>query len=108
MAIPCLRTTDDDPEDLSSSSRWPRFTEEISSRPKPPDALRVPGRSVQLDFKFVPRLGKVRQRFYQFTAIDEATRFRVLRIYDYNNTETAIDFLRESRFCYSEASAQRR
>jgi integrase-like protein len=35
------------------------------------------------------------QRFYQFTAIDEATRFRVLRIYDHDNTKTAIDFLRE-------------
>jgi transposase InsO family protein len=66
--------------------------------PKPPDApLQVPGRSVQLDVKFVPRLGKARQRFYQFTAIDEATRFRVLRIYDHGNTKAAIDFLREVR-----------
>ena len=64
--------------------------------PKPPDApLQVPGRSVQLDVKFVPRAGRARQRFYQFTAIDEATRFRVLRIYDHDNTKTAIDFLRE-------------
>jgi transposase InsO family protein len=64
--------------------------------PKPPDApLQVPGRSVQLDVKFVPRVGRARQRFYQFTAIDEATRFRVLRIYDHDNTKTAIDFLRE-------------
>ena len=66
--------------------------------PKPADApLQVPGRSVQLDVKFVPRVGRARQRFYQFTAIDEATRFRVLRIYDHNNTKTAIDFLREVR-----------
>src|SRR5579872_3666158 len=42
--------------------------------------LQAPGRSVQLDVKFVPRVGKARQRFYQFTAIDEATRFRVLRL----------------------------
>jgi Integrase core domain len=45
--------------------------------------------------KFVPRVGRAGQRFYQFTAIDEATRFRVLRIYDHDNTKTAIDFLRE-------------
>jgi transposase-like protein len=52
--------------------------------PKPADApLQVPGRSVQLDVKFFPRVGRARQRFYQFTAIDEATRFRVLRIYDH-------------------------
>ena len=45
--------------------------------PKPDDApLRVPGRSVQLDVKFVPRAARARQRFYQFTAIDEATRYR--------------------------------
>jgi transposase InsO family protein len=66
--------------------------------PKPADApLQVPGRSVQLDVKFVPRVGRARQRFYQFTAIDEATRFRVLRIYDHNNTKTAIEFLSEVR-----------
>lgn len=66
--------------------------------PKPADApLPVPGRSVQLDVKFVPRIGRARQRYYQFTAIDEATRFRVLRIYDHNNTRTAIDFLSEVR-----------
>src|SRR5713101_1507491 len=59
--------------------------------------LQVPGRSVQLDVKFVPRVGRARQRFYQFTAIDEATRFRVLRICHHNNTKTAIDFLREVR-----------
>jgi hypothetical protein len=58
--------------------------------PKAADApLPVPDRSVQLDVKFVPRIGRARQRFYQFTAIDEATRFRVLRIYDHNNTKTA-------------------
>jgi hypothetical protein len=39
--------------------------------------------------------GELVQRFYQFTAIDEAARFRVLRIYDHNNAKTAIDFLRE-------------
>ena len=66
--------------------------------PKPADApLQVPGRSVQLDVKFVPRVGRARQRFYQFTAIDEATRFRVLRIYDHNNTKTAIYFLGKIR-----------
>lgn len=66
--------------------------------PKPEDApLRIPGRSVQLDVKFVPRAARARQRFYQFTAIDEATRYRVLRIYDHNNTRTAIEFLQQVR-----------
>jgi transposase-like protein len=33
-ALSRLRFADDHPEDLSSSSRWRRFTEEVSSRPK--------------------------------------------------------------------------
>jgi len=66
--------------------------------PNPADApVQVPDRSVRLDVKFVPRVGRVRQRFYQLTAIDEATRFRILRIYDHNNTKTAIRFQREVR-----------
>jgi transposase InsO family protein len=47
--------------------------------------------------KFVSRTGGIRQRLYQFTAIGQVTRFRVVRIYDHNNTKTAIDFLREVR-----------
>jgi transposase InsO family protein len=57
----------------------------------------VPGRAVQLDVRFVPRIGRARQRFYQFAAIDEAPRFRALRIYDHNNATTAIQFLDEVR-----------
>ena len=59
--------------------------------------LPVPGHSIQVDVKFVPRLVGAHQRFYQFTAIDEATRYRVLRVYDYNNTGSALVFLDEVR-----------
>jgi hypothetical protein len=53
---------------ISASSSWAHFI-----GPKPADApLQVPGRSVQLDMEFVPRVGKARQRLHQFTAIDEA------------------------------------
>jgi transposase InsO family protein len=41
--------------------------------------------------------GRASQRLYQFTAIDEATRYRVLRVYDYNNTRSAVAFLDEVR-----------
>jgi len=59
--------------------------------------LPVPGQTVQVDVKFVPRVGRARQRFPQFTAIDEATRYRVLRVYDYNNTRSAVTFLEAVR-----------
>lgn len=36
-------------------------------------------------------------RLYQFTAIDEATRYQVLKIYDHNNIRSAIDFVDEVR-----------
>lgn len=66
--------------------------------PKPTSApLSVSRRSVQLDVKFVPRIGRVRMHFHQFTANDEATRFRVSRTYDHNNAATAIQFLDELR-----------
>lgn len=42
-------------------------------------------------------MGRARQRFYQFTAIDEATRFRVLRVYDANNTRSASGFFGQLR-----------
>ena len=47
--------------------------------------LRVPGESVQVDVKHLAiRSG----RLYQFTAIDEATRYRVLKIYDHNSIKS--------------------
>lgn len=37
--------------------------------------------------------GKRPKRYYQYTAIDDCTRIRVLRIYERNNQKTAIQFL---------------
>ncbi|MCK2243739.1 MULTISPECIES: IS481 family transposase [unclassified Crossiella] len=60
-----------------------------------------PGHRVQIDVKFVEPLtsagapkpvGK-RGKFYQYTAIDDCTRLRVLKIYPRNNQKTAVQFL---------------
>jgi transposase InsO family protein len=65
-----------------------------------------PGHRVQIDVKFVEPLpaaaggpkpevkpvGK-RGKFYQYTAIDDCTRLRILKIYPRNNQKTAIEFL---------------
>jgi hypothetical protein len=49
---------------------------------------------VQVDVKHV----KVTSgRLYQFTAIDEATRFPVLKAYDHNSIRSVIDFVEELR-----------
>ena len=52
-----------------------------------------PGHRVQIDVKFVAPLKGSRKRHYQFTAIDDCTRIRVLRIYDRLNQTTAIQFV---------------
>jgi transposase-like protein len=53
----------------------------------------LPGQRVQLDVKFIAPLPGSRRKHYQFTAIDDCTRLRVLRIYDRCNQQTAIQFL---------------
>ena len=47
--------------------------------------------------KFVERIAGTRRRFYQFTAIDDCTRIRVLKVYDACNQRTAIGFIDEVR-----------
>lgn len=54
----------------------------------------LPGHRVQIDVKFIePIAGQRAKRFYQYTAIDDCTRIRVLRIYPKNNQQSAIRFL---------------
>ena len=53
-----------------------------------------PGHRVQIDVKFIaPIPGATTKRHYQFTAIDDCTRLRVLRIYPKADQRTAIQFL---------------
>jgi transposase InsO family protein len=52
-----------------------------------------PGHRLQLDVKFLERIAGSSKRLYQFTAIDDCTRIRVLKVYDACNQETAIRFI---------------
>lgn len=53
-----------------------------------------PGELVEIDVKYVPkRLDNM--RYYQFTAIDSASRWRYLKIYDDISSYNAISFLKE-------------
>ena len=54
-----------------------------------------PGHRLQIDVKFLERIPGTRKRLYQFTAIDDCTRIRVLKVYDACNQGTAIRFLDE-------------
>src|SRR5262249_12017188 len=54
-----------------------------------------PGHPRQMDDKFLERIPGTRKRLYQFTAIDDCTRIRVLKVYDACNQGTAIRFVDE-------------
>lgn len=56
-----------------------------------------PGHRLQVDVKFLERIPGTRKRLYQFTAIDDCTRIRVLKVYDRCNQTTAIQFIDEVR-----------
>ena len=56
-----------------------------------------PGHRLQMDVKFLERIPGTGKRLYQFTAIDDCTRIRVLKVYDRCNQHTAIRFLNEVR-----------
>lgn len=73
---------------LPMSCRYRRHEERWKRYEKP-----QPGHRIQIDVKFLERIGDTRQRYYQYTAIDDCTRLRVLRIYDRNNQRTAIQFV---------------
>jgi transposase InsO family protein len=57
-------------------------------------AKQVPGHHIQMDVKFLslraPDGKKVRR--YQYTAIDDATRIRALKVYSRHNQKSAMDF----------------
>ena len=54
-----------------------------------------PGHQLQVDVKFIEPLGQKgrKKRYYQYTAIDDCTRLRVLRAYPRNDQRTAIAFI---------------
>lgn len=73
---------------LPASQRYRRHVDRWKRYEKP-----LPGHRVQIDVKFIAPLKGSRKKHYQFTAIDDCTRLRVLRIYDRLNQQSAIRFL---------------
>jgi transposase InsO family protein len=66
---------------LCRRQRWHRYE-------KP-----MPGHRLQIDTKFLAPIKGKRKSYWQFTAIDDCTRLRVLKIYERNNQKNAIDFV---------------
>lgn len=53
----------------------------------------LPGERIQMDVKFLDSQAFAGKKYYQFTAIDDCTRYRVLRIYDHHTVQSATDFV---------------
>ena len=65
-------------------------------KPKPYVQMTFPGQRVQIDVKTVPSKCLVyHEKLYQYTAIDEFSRFRYLKIYNEKSTYTSYKFLLE-------------
>lgn len=64
---------------------------------KPYEQMQYPGQRVQIDVKFVPSACLVGdatgQRFYQYTFIDEYSRFRYLEAFEEHSTYSSTQFL---------------
>jgi transposase len=73
---------------LPASQRYRRHVDRWKRHEKP-----LPGHRVQIDVKFIAPLQGTRKKHYQFTAIDDCTRIRILRIYDRLNQQSAIRFM---------------
>ena len=58
-------------------------------------AKQVPGHQIQIDVKFLALTTKDNRKIrrYQYTAIDDATRVRALKIYRRHNQKSSIDFI---------------
>jgi transposase InsO family protein len=70
---------------LTYRKKWQRYPQRYE---KP-----LPGDRLQVDVKFLNSEAFAGKRYYQFTAIDDCTRYRVLRIYDHNTVKNAADFV---------------
>ncbi|MEE1246480.1 MAG: DDE-type integrase/transposase/recombinase, partial [Acutalibacteraceae bacterium] len=65
---------------------------------KPYEQMNYPGQRVQIDVKFVPEACIVGdaagQKFYQYTAIDEYSRFRYIEAFEEHSTYSSAVFLK--------------
>ena len=63
-------------------------------KPKPYERAEYPGQKVQIDVKYVPSSCVADGRkYYQFTAVDECSRWTYREMYDEHSTYSAKDFL---------------
>lgn len=78
-------------------NKWikPEIKQKQTRKPKPYQRAEYPGQKVQVDVKFVPSYCVVNgQKYYQYTAVDECTRWTYREMYDEHSTYSSTDFLK--------------
>jgi transposase InsO family protein len=77
----------------------PAPTKKHRRKPKPYEAILVPGERVQVDVKYVPQAclvgGLTRKKVYQYTAMDECTRWRYTAAFDELSTYNSVIFAKQ-------------
>ena len=79
-------------------NKWlkPEIKKKQARKPKPYKRAEYPGQKVQVDVKFVPSYCVVNgQKYYQYTAVDECTRWTFREMYDEHSTNSSTDFLKK-------------
>ena len=73
---------------LPSNMRYQSRQERFKRYEKP-----LPGHQLQVDVKFLAPVAGRARKYYQYTAIDDCTRIRILKTFDANIQQVAIAFL---------------
>lgn len=79
-------------------NKWikPEIKKKQTQKPKPYQRAEYPGQKVQVDVKFVPSYCVSNgQNYYQYTAVDECTRWTFREMYDEHSTTSSTDFLKK-------------
>ena len=77
-------------------NKWikPEVKKKQTKKPMPYERAIYPGQKIQIDVKFVPSYCVANgKKYYQYTAIDECTRWTFRELYDEHSTYSSKDFL---------------
>lgn len=79
-------------------NKWvkPEMAKKQKQKAKPYKRADYPGQKLQLDVKFVPNYCVTNgKKYYQYTAIDECSRWVYRELYDEHSTYSSVDFLKK-------------
>ena len=79
-------------------NKWikPQIKKKQARKPQPYARAEYPGQKVQIDVKFVPAYCVTNgQKYYQYTAVDECSRWAFREMYNEHSTYSSVDFLKK-------------